>query len=171
MAKTKDIKNKAAKAAKNVGSAAANNWLPIAQLGILSIGGYLLYKTFSGIHNVAADISKPDQDAGSSQSTNPSSNTVPSGATITPNQAQIAASHLLNAMNRFGTDTQLIYNVLRGKTPVDYALIHQAFGEERYTGVAKGPWPNPYRNLNYWLQSELDQNEWNELKRLMPGVL
>jgi len=160
------------KAADKSADIAVNNTKTILVIAGFFVGGYLLYKTFSGISNVVGDVTKPDPDAGSgNQGTGSGSNTTPPGATITANQAQIIATGLLNAMNRFGTDTEKIYTLLAGKNKYDFALINNAFGDERYTGIAKGPWPNPFRNLVYWLNSELDAAEMAKLKQVMPGVL
>jgi hypothetical protein len=162
----------AKKAAKNTANYAKDNTQTLLILAALAVGGYLIYKTVSGIGNAIEDVTKPDPDAGSgNQGTGSGSNTPPPGATISENQAQIIAAGLLEAMNRFGTDAEKIYSLLAGKNKYDFALINNAFGQERYTGIAKGPWPNPFRNLVYWLNSELDASELAKLKQIMPGVL
>ncbi|OAB79747.1 hypothetical protein [Cochleicola gelatinilyticus] len=157
-------------AVKKTAEFASNNSKELLILLGIAVGGYMLYKTVKGISNAVQVENDPDAGSGNMGTTN-ADNTVQIGGTITKNQAKIAASRLLNAMNIVGTDVSTIYAVLEDKTAKDYALISNEFGEERYTGIAKGPWPNKFRNLAYWLQSELSNNQYETLKQKMPNVL
>ncbi|MDP2687524.1 MAG: hypothetical protein Q8O62_09895 [Aequorivita sp.] len=161
----------AKKAASSTANYAKNNTQTLLILLALGVGGYFVYKAVSGINKVGDTVGGIFDDGSGS----PSGNTTPGGSgsstvTVTPNQASGIARILLTAMDRTGTDTQEIYNALRGRTAADYHLISQAFGTPRYNGLMEGIWPAPPRNLTYWLTNELDSTEINKLRTIVPGI-
>lgn len=168
----KDTKDKIVKAGKKAATVAATNWQPILIGVAVLTGGYLLYKTFKGISNIDLGTD-PNAGGGGTQNTNPNSNTPPTGATITPNQAKNKAGLLLTAFNDpFGTDEEAVFNVLRGMNRYDFALISNAFGTPRYFGNGEAyTWPFPKLTLAQWIAEELNTNELNHLKQIMPNVL
>lgn len=161
----------AKKAAKKTADYAKSNPQTLLILAALGLGIYAVFKLKKGIDKVGevgGDIFTPG-------SGSPGGTTTPTGSggsqtTITPNQASNLARILLTAMDGFGTATEKIYEVFRGKTPADYHLISEAFGTPRYDGAGEGMWPAPKRNLTDWLTRELSKNEMNELRRIIPGV-
>ena len=113
-----------------------------------------------------------DPNAGGGNLNPDQGNNVPSGSTITKNQAQIIAAGLHQAMVILtGTDEERIFQLLAGKTPRDFAMISEAFGQPRYDDFGDAFWPFPKKSLSYWLNSELNEQEMARLKMLMPGVL
>lgn len=159
------------KAAKGTANYAQNNTQTLLILAALGLGVYAVWQIKKGIDNVGkigGEIIHPG-------SGSPGGTTTPGGGgnshiTINPNQASAIARILLTAMDGFGTDTEEIYNALRGRTPADFHLISEAFGTPRYDGAGEAIWPAPQRNLIDWLTRELSTSEMNELRRIMPGV-
>jgi hypothetical protein len=166
----KVTKEKASKALKNTADFTTDNLKPILIVGGIAIAAYLVYKVVTKVGNGIPDLGNHDGAGGGNPSTT-GGNSVPYGATITPNQAQAIASGLYEATMQWGTDEQKIFSLLTGKTAKDYALISEAFGKPRYDGVAEAYWPFPERNLTYILNSELSASDFIKLKSLMPGVL
>ena len=155
----------------NANTGNALSWITIAAAGM---GLYLVYKA---VNNIGKGVDKlgdaftgeePGAGGGNPLPNNP--DTPPTGATITLNQAQTIAASLLAAMNSIGTDTDTIFALLNNKTPRDYALISTAFGQKRYGVFGEGSWPQPLRDLTYWLNAELSAKEMTKLRTLMPGV-
>lgn len=164
---TKSIKNAASKTA----GYAKDNTQTLIILAALALGVYAVWQIKKGIDK-AGEIGGGILNPGSGS---PGGTTTPGGSggsqtTITPNQASAIARVLLTAMDGFGTDTEEIYNALRGKTPADYHLISEAFGTPRYDGAGEGIWPAPERNLTDWITRELDSSEMNKLRQVIPGV-
>ncbi len=161
--------SKAATIAKKGAKAAVTNWKPI--LSVLGIGfaAFIAYKVATTITS-GIDDWNPGNDPGSGGSGN--QNPGGGSTTITTNQAQNIAAGLLAAMaNGWGTDEDRIYNLLKGRSPQDFALISNAFGTPRYDGNGEAYFPFPETPLAHWLHSELNQEEMNHLKSIMPGVL
>jgi hypothetical protein len=164
---TKSVK----KAAANTAGYAKNNPQTLLILAAIGLGLYAVWQIKKGIDKageIGGGILNPGSGSpGGQTTTNGSGGAQPS---ITPNQASALARVLLNAMDGFGTDTEEIYNALRGKNPADYHLISEAFGTPRYDGAGEGIWPAPERNLTDWLTRELDSSEMNQLRKIIPGV-
>ena len=175
--KLKDKAKKTAKAAKIAAKKGANkaketikkNPTGLFAIVAIAIGGYVLYKATTSVTGLLPDTSD-DPDAGGGDLTVGNDNVI-TGATISSNQAQIAAAGLLQAMNGFGTSVNRIYTILGGRTSADFTLISQAFGTPRYDGAGEGFWPAAKRSLTYWLNAELSRSEIAELKQVMPNVL
>lgn len=91
--------------------------------------------------------------------------------TITKEQAQQFSQQILDACNAkkpfYGTDTQTIKKIfLKLKTPEDFKLLFEVFGEKKYNGYNSPPtnifkYLDSYepRNLVYWLKSELSPSD------------
>lgn len=163
-------KKKASKAVKDTADFATDNWQPLLILLGIGVGLYAVTKI---VGTVSDGFNLGDAPGAGGGTINPyGGNTIPSGATITANQAQFIAAGLKQAMaNGWGTDEDAIFNLLRGKNVKDFALISTAFGSPRYDGNGEAFFPFPATNLSNWLTSELNDNEINQLKLIMPGVL
>jgi hypothetical protein len=159
------------KAAKITADYAKDNTQTLFILAALAVGGYVLYKVISGVNKVgdiAGDILTPGSGSPGGNTTGSGSGT--SQVTITQNQASGIARVLLTAMDGFGTDTEEVFNALRGRTAADYHLISEAFGTPRYDGAGEGIWPAPQRNLTDWITRELDSSEMAQLRKIIPGI-
>ena len=174
MAKALKInKEKVKKAGKKAAVVAAVNWQPILIGAAVLVGGVLIYKTVKGISNVADQFGVDPEVGGGNPSTT-GGNTIPNNGTITRNLASTKAAALFNAMRYPGTDETKILNILNGMTPTDYALISQEFGNPKYNTtmgiyMPYGFWPA--LNITEWLHEELNENNLQELRLIMPGVL
>lgn len=89
-----------------------------------------------------------------------------SGGNLAVFDAKKVASTLFEAMNKFGTDESKIVNTLRYITPAQFNLVWTAFGRKHYSdyfGYATST--ADYQNLGYWLEAELSEEEYQNLKR------
>jgi len=165
-------KKKAAKAAKKGADFTTKNALPIIKAAGIITAMWAGYKAITGIASLIKGFGS-DPTAGGG---NPDfdGTKIPDGATINPNLAQTKAAAIFNAMRYPGTDVTKIINSLTGMNSIDYALISQAFGKPKYaaplgTHLPYGVWPA--LNITEWLHSELDENDLNRLRQVMPGVI
>lgn len=96
------------------------------------------------------------------------------GAVISEAEANTKAEQLFQAMNVFsGTDEEVIYNILRGVSKVDYNMIYNSFGLRYYNtilGEGSPSWLGSLMDLNMWLVHELTTKELEELKRINPQL-
>lgn len=139
----------------------------------VGIGGYVLYKTFTGaskgfaaepVNNVDL-IVEPNYPQ----------------TTITASQAKIHAQTLLEAMDvqPYGTDDDRILAVFKNINAQDFKMIFNAFGMKNYNGYGSPPeswiWQQidnfQERNLVYWLKSELSDSKKKEVYTLVKEIV
>ncbi len=92
--------------------------------------------------------------------------------TITQNQAIVIAENLLGAMNKYGTDEQVIKDNLQNLRKDDLLLVMKAFGVKPYNGTALAT--RNYEkmifatdlNLIGWLQQELDGKDLEDVRAI-----
>lgn len=160
--KIKELSKKAKEAtvntAKEVGKTISSN--PVGALyvfgGLLAL--FVVYKIYKGINSAFSGTTNP---AGVNLNLNVSN------VTITPETARNLASQLLDAMNRYGTDEDLIsavFDLL--KTGDDFKLVVDAFGLQPYNGAGLPPEGLPPAldgatpmNLVGWLSEELSRGD------------
>jgi hypothetical protein len=134
---------------------------------VVLYGGYRLFKTIKD----ATDTSVDDEIVGTGGTT--------AGATISNQQALNYAQQLLDAMNygrdswfMSGTDDAKVLSVFKLlQNSADFIKVYNAFGIKDYDGYESPPdkgiwnWATTYekRNLVYWLQSELEDSEGDEV--------
>lgn len=93
--------------------------------------------------------------------------------TISQGDAVMIAQNLLNAMNKYGTDEQAIYDNLNSlQTKDDLLLVTQKFGAKPYNGAGLSSTfidKNLFttmKNLNGWLRAELNSREEKKVKEI-----
>ena len=130
-----------------------------ASVVILGLGVYLLTKTNKNGTSVLGGKKKYIDEG--------DVNIIPS---FSPSQK---VSLLYDAMNRYlGTDENLIFETLTGVTQVQFGLIQKAWGLKNYNrllgyntvGGTKLP-------LKTWLKEELDEQDYNLLRKRFPVYL
>lgn len=171
----------AASAAKKAGPAAkkinddtkgALSWVLV---GGAVVGVYFLYKLVSAGGKVGdlvgsvADTASSIFDGVTNNIENPEDATN-TPLTISNATAKAKASILYESMASAGTDFPRIKGTLTGVTKADFVLISNEFGTPRYGGFGASTWPAPQRNLVYWLATELDNNELNQIRQMIPGL-
>jgi hypothetical protein len=93
--------------------------------------------------------------------------------TITSAEAILISQNLLNAMNRFGTDEEAIFdNLKKCKTTGDLELVIETFGTKPYSGyglastyISKNI-AGVMKNLNGWLKAELGGSDLRQVKSI-----
>jgi hypothetical protein len=100
-----------------------------------------------------------------------------SDTTLSEGNATLIADNLLNAMNRYGTDEQAIFdNLARCQTQGDLNLVIQKFGVKPYDGfgLATGWFETnviaTMKNLNGWLRSELSGSDLDHVKAIYDSL-
>ena len=124
---------------------------------------YLVYRRFF------ANVPKPSgQNTDTPVIKEPTKN-----ATISDHQARAYAEQLFDAMAGFGTDEEVIYSVLKGKSLHDYNKIYNAFGLRSYirlTGERSAGILGVDHSLTEWIIFELDLEELKKLKSINPAL-
>ncbi|MFV9549664.1 hypothetical protein [Algibacter sp. PT7-4] len=159
----------------------ALSWVVVGGVAVLTV---LVLKTISNASKVgnvvgsAADVASTtldqlvkelkDPNLNSSDSPIGNAGTIP--VTITDLEAQNRANVLLEAMDGFGTDFERVKMALSNITVADYGMIAIKFGTPRYDGAGEGMWPASKRNLSYWIAAELDNNELQQIRMVLPGI-
>lgn len=108
--------------------------------------------------------------------TDPTGNgsTIPSNINFNPN---VVAELLYNAMREVGTNENKVINTLRTVSAPQFDLVFKAFGTRQYNDITGNqyaylPWQTlPYVNLQGWLESELSEQEYENLRRKYPNKL
>lgn len=96
-----------------------------------------------------------------------------SKATISDYKAGAIADTLHVAMSSMGTDFVRIKQVLQGLTVHDFAKVHNKFGIRGYIdtfGVGTDIPTSLRLNLTQWMESELNHEQFKELKKLHPTI-
>lgn len=92
--------------------------------------------------------------------------------TITDTQATLIASHLLSAMDKYGTDEQSIIDNLTGLNQNDLLLVIKKFGTPSYNGQAQATdWLgktffSSQKDLVGWLREELSGKPLETVKQI-----
>lgn len=95
-----------------------------------------------------------------------------SNLTIDNNQAIVIAENLLGAMNKYGTDEQVIIDNLKTLRKNDLLLVMKEFGVRPYNGagLATRGYEKQFfatdLNLIGWLQAELDGDELDQVANI-----
>lgn len=102
-------------------------------------------------------------------------------ATTTPSNttfnAKAVAETLYNAMREMGTDEKKVINLLRTVSASQFDLVFKAFGSRQYNSTLGNQYninpfsQLPYVNLQGWLESELSDEEYENLNRKYPTKL
>lgn len=80
--------------------------------------------------------------------------------TLTETKAQLIADNLMAAMDRIGTDEDLIYNEFdKIKTAEDMILVSEKFGVHKYGQGGRVQWLGYDKNLKGWINAELTDKE------------
>ena len=96
--------------------------------------------------------------------------------TITNNQAVIIAENLLGAMNKYGTDDDVIIANLKTLRTDDLLLVMKCFGVKPYNGVALATRGYEIQffatdlNLIGWLQAELSGDSLVQVSNIFRNV-
>lgn len=77
-------------------------------------------------------------------------------ASISIEQAKFYARDLFDAMNRVGTNTDVIEKIIFSVNPEDWRLIHNAFGYKKYALAGHDKFFGKDKDLKGWLLNELD---------------
>lgn len=168
-------------AAKKVNKDTGNalSWMTVAGLGIVLFFGYRVFNTIGKVANTGGIIideiggavtTNPDHGGGNVGNAN---SDIPHGATITGVQAETLATQLIVIMGSFHKNNEKernqVYDLLRGKTLVDYQMISAAFGLVRrnpITGEVAPPLLGQKLNLTEWLTVEMGPEGMNELRNI-----
>lgn len=159
----------------------ALSWVIVGGVTIASI---LVLKTISNASKVTdvvgsgADLASSALEEAKKQLTDPNYNSsdapiLTNGEeilTISDIEAKNRANMLLDAMDGFGTDFPMVKTALANITAADFVLIAEHFGTPRYDGAGEGMWPASKRNLSYWIVAELDNEELEEIRALVPNL-
>jgi hypothetical protein len=91
--------------------------------------------------------------------------------TITDSDAILISQQLMACMDQWGTDSQGIIRLLKGKNRNDLLLIIQTFGIQPYNGLGRSQWVDKYLyeidlNLQGWLSSELSGESLAEVAQI-----
>lgn len=90
---------------------------------------------------------------------------------ISETDAQLIAENLLNAMNRFGTDNELVYEEFKKiETKEDAILVSEKFGFKKYDGYGHGAVLGQPKNLKGWINAELTENEKQPIKQKLNWI-
>ncbi len=95
------------------------------------------------------------------------------GATISDDESKRIATVLYSAMGSFGTDTEVIFNALKGITKANFSKVYNSFGLRYYNpifGVDSDVLFGDKRDLWHWLNSELSFSEMEKLKQIAPLI-
>jgi hypothetical protein len=155
------VAKKAKTVAKNTGEYASKNPKTVLYIGlglVTIFAGFKIYRTF---FPPDPEAEAPDKDENYPDST------------MTSAQAKIIANRLYSAMNQSGTDEAEVFDALRGLTVNYFIKVFDEFGLRRYSvqfGNSGLPFIDDHVDLNFWLTSELNTTELNELKAIVPGL-
>lgn len=138
-------------------------------LGGVVFGGFLMYKAYK----MVSRILEPNQ--GGVKITEQKVNK--SLTTISDQQAENLARQLYNAMEGFGTKTEIIFDVFRklGDNPNNFLLVYNKFGSQDYAfygGNAGNAFLRAFqstipKDLVGWLDEELDSDEKQKVRGLI----
>jgi len=143
------------------------NWKPIIAIGAtmgLTYGVWSIYQDFKWKTNPTKVELKEDPRYKKTK--------------LTEAQALMKANRLQEAMGTFGKvnekELNAIRSILTDLTYNDYVKVSKAFGNRGYvtiTGISKdSDWITPSKNLSYWLSKELQPQDLNALKQVIPNV-
>lgn len=88
----------------------------------------------------------------------------PNAPTTTKFDAQEVADVLHVAMNKYGTDEDIIMQILGEVTVSQFPSVVLAFGNRRYNSWTGDSWGFSSHPLKYWLESELTSGSYLTLK-------
>lgn len=149
---------KAKQVSKSVSKTVANNKTPIAiGVGIVAVGAiaYFIYKSRSNTPTrITEDVEQPP-------------------ATISDAEAIRIAEGLFSAMDMPGTDESEILDLLTGLTYNDFQKVYKKFGLKYYDtilGTQGGSFFNDKYDLISWLSFELSDEDFEQVKLLLPDV-
>lgn len=95
------------------------------------------------------------------------------GSTINDSQADNISNGLFVSMNRYGTDEDKIFSLLKGIKKPDFNKVSNFFGNKPYSmefGMVGTPYIDSEISLLGWLNAELNEDEMAQLKILAPNV-
>lgn len=91
--------------------------------------------------------------------------------TISESDAQLISENLLTAMNRIGTDKDMIYSEFEKiKTKDDAILVSEKFGFKKYDGFGEGMFLGQPKNLKGWINAELSDNAQEPIKQKLNWI-
>jgi hypothetical protein len=140
----------------------------------IGIGIAALALTFIVVRAVSRRIGKKVTSASTqADMTDELSNIGTGSTTLSKGDSIIIAQNLLNAMDRFGTDEDAIFdNLERCKTKGDLQMVIQAFGikPKAFFGLAdtflERHVEGVMKNLNGWLRDELSGSDLRRVKQI-----
>lgn len=153
--------DKAKNLSKETGQYVVKNPKTVLYIGagvVAIIAAYKLYKAF-----FPGEEKLPDLDVDYTQPI----------STISDAQAQLIAERLYNAMSGTGTDEDEIFDALSGLTVNDFVKVYDKFGMRQYSlfwGNVGDPLTSGKHHLITWLTNELNTDEINQLKAMIPGL-
>lgn len=146
------------------------NKTAILTLGTLILVGYSVFK----VKNTISKAFKRDEK--STKITGTGGGLNKKNTTINEHTATNLASQLLLAMDRYGTDEELISEVfdqIRSKD--DFLMVYRAFGKKIHNGFGTPLIPildtSEEYDLVYWLNEELDRSSDRKLRQKIGPVI
>ncbi|MFD2827176.1 hypothetical protein ACFSYG_11900 [Leeuwenhoekiella polynyae] len=170
MAKAAAKKSKVEETATRAVTVVKSN--PNTLLIVLAVaaGGYVLYKVNQGVNTVG------DAFTNSSGGSTLKEDLKLPPSSLSVLQAQLKANKLYDAFQANswglpGTDTEAVYNELRGLSHNDYVKVFEAFGKKSYNPITgEGSIGFSKLDLTEWLTAELSNSEFAKLRQILPNV-